>query len=141
MARDFDTPEEAEAAFYAAFESGDLEAMMAVWVDDESIVCIHPGSIRLSGPAEVRESWRQIFAGGRRLRFRITDLRATRAGQTTVHSLYEYVAVAGVAGEAGPVIATNIYVATADGWRLWMHHASTPAAIDDEPEDETPTLH
>lgn len=141
MARDFDTSEAAEAAFYAAFETGDLEAMMAVWVDDESIVCVHPGSIRLSGPAEVRESWRQIFTGGRRLKFRTTDLRVTRSGETAVHSLYEYVSIAGVAGEGGPVIATNIYVATDKGWRLWMHHASTPAMADDEPEDEPPTLH
>ena len=47
MASDF--PEEAETAFYEALEKGDLEAMMAIWADDEEVVCIHPGGQRLTG--------------------------------------------------------------------------------------------
>ena len=47
--------EQAEAAFYRAFEKADLGAMMAVWAEDEEILCIHPGGQRLIGMDAVRE--------------------------------------------------------------------------------------
>ena len=56
----FQTPDEAEAAFYKAFEQGDLEAMMAVWMDGE-IVCIHPMGTLLTGTQAVRTGWQQLF--------------------------------------------------------------------------------
>ena len=91
----FTTPQDAEAAFYEALEKADLDAMMAVWADDDDIVCVHPGGMRLAGVEQVRESWRQIFAGGQTLRFRLRQLR-TIAGMTlAVHSVYEQIAVAG----------------------------------------------
>ena len=31
---------ELEKAFYAAFAEGDAEAMMTLWHDDESVICI-----------------------------------------------------------------------------------------------------
>ncbi len=60
----FTTPQDAEAAFYEAFEKGDLDAMMGVWADDDDILCVHPAGPRLSGVEQVREAWRQIFSGG-----------------------------------------------------------------------------
>ena len=60
----FPTAQDAENAFYEALERGDLEGMMAVWAEDEEIVCVHPGGPRLSGQDQVRESWAQIFSGG-----------------------------------------------------------------------------
>ena len=60
----FATPQEAEAAFYEAFVKRDLEGMMAVWADDDEVYCVHPRGPRVTGVAQVRESWRQVFAGG-----------------------------------------------------------------------------
>jgi hypothetical protein len=40
--------------------------MMAVWSEDEEVVCVHPGSIRLIGLSAIRESWRQLFESGTR---------------------------------------------------------------------------
>jgi len=111
----FTTPQEAEAAFYEAFEKADLEAMMAVWADDEDIVCVHPGGIRLSGMAQVREAWRQIFAGGQTLRFRLRHQQSLNGMTLVVHSAYEQVAVAGEAQARNPVIVTNIYMRTENG--------------------------
>ena len=34
----FATPEDAEAAFYDAVARGDLEALMAIWSEDEEVV-------------------------------------------------------------------------------------------------------
>ena len=49
----FPTPQDAEAAFYEALETGDLETMMEVWAEDEEIVCVHPGGPRLAGYDQV----------------------------------------------------------------------------------------
>lgn len=140
--REFASPEEAEAAFYEAFENGDVKAMMSVWVEDEAIVCIHPGGTRLVGHSEVRESWQQIFSGSAKLSFRIGETEIFRTQNMSVHSVHEYISVDGEPGTPAPVIATNVYVLTDSGWRLWMHHAS--GAIDDDvdaDDDAPPTLH
>jgi ketosteroid isomerase-like protein len=117
------SPEQAEAAFYQAFEKADLAAMMSVWADDEEIICVHPGGPRLVGMDAVRESWRQIFAGGPQLRFERRELRVHTGRMVSVHNLYERIIAS---GELRPhlVLATNIYLQGPSGWRMYMHHAS-----------------
>ena len=46
---------EVEAAFYEALNRADVEALMALWADDEEIVCIHPGGPRLHGHAAIQQ--------------------------------------------------------------------------------------
>jgi uncharacterized protein (TIGR02246 family) len=138
----YTTPQEAEAAFYEAVEKADLDAMMAVWSDDEEVVCVHPGGARLAGVEQVRESWRQIFAGGQTLRFRIRNQHALSAMTLAVHSVYEYISVAGETRARNPVIATNIYMRTDSGWRMVMHHASpAPGSPEHEAKRAPKTLH
>ena len=36
--------EDVENAFYDAIARADLESLMALWAEDEEIVCIHPGA-------------------------------------------------------------------------------------------------
>ena len=129
----FTTPQDAEAAFYEAFEKGDLEAMMGVWADDDDIVCVHPGGVRLAGAEQVREAWRQIFAGGQTLRFRLRQQQALNGMTLVVHSVYEQITVASEARARQPVIATNVYMRTESGWRMVVHHAS-PAPVAPEAE-------
>jgi hypothetical protein len=45
----FVSPQDAEAAFYAALQRADLDAMMEVWSADEEGSCIHPGGARIAG--------------------------------------------------------------------------------------------
>lgn len=138
----FTTPQEVEAAFYGAIEHADLDAMMAVWADDDDIVCIHPGSPRLVGVAQVRESWRQIFANDQTLRFRLRHQRVLGGMTLTVHTVYEHITVSGEARERTPVIATNIYLHTELGWRMVAHHASpVPASVESEAKRTPKTLH
>ncbi len=136
------TPQDAEAAFYKAIEKADLEAMMAVWADDEDIVCVHPGGTRLVGAEHVRESWRAIFASGHTLRFRLLQRQTLSGMSLAVHSVYEHIAVAGEPRTPAPVIATNIYLRTEHGWRMLMHHASpAPSVPDMEADKPGNTLH
>ncbi len=71
IAKNYATPQDTEQAFYRAFELADLVEMMAIWAEEEEIVCVHPNGGRHCGLVEVRESWRQIFSQGPRLRFRL----------------------------------------------------------------------
>lgn len=142
----FATPEEAEAAFYRAFENTDLDAMMAVWSpDDPGIVCIHPGGARLRGPDEIREAWKQIFEGGMPLAFRITDHAIVDRPGMRIHNVREEIRLRGKDAIAAVVFATNVFIERPGiGWRLWMHHGSNPAAGPDaagDDDDAKPTLH
>ncbi len=138
----YPTPQDAEAAFYEAFEKGDLDAMMGVWADDDDIVCVHPGGPRLAGAEQVRDAWRQIFASGQTLRFRLRQQHAVNGMTLVVHSVYEQISVAGEARARQPVIATNIYMRTQNGWRMVVHHASPAPAVAEAERKRTPkTLH
>lgn len=130
------TPQDAESAFYEALTKADLDAMMAVWADDDDIFCVHPNGARLSGVERVRESWRQIFASGQSLRFQLREQQHVQGMMLSVHSVYETITVAGEPRPRAPVIATNVYLRTERGWRMVAHHASpapASAAVDPEP--------
>src|SRR3989304_5967080 len=72
-AKIFPTAQDAENAFYEALERCDLEAMMAVWSEDDDIVCVHPAGQRLAGQEQVREVWRQMFSSGPNMRVQIAQ--------------------------------------------------------------------
>lgn len=142
----FPTPQDAEAAFYEAFTNADLEAMMAVWADDDDIYCVHPNGARVSGVERVRESWREIFAAGQTLRFELREQHCLQGMMLSVHSVYEHVTIEGDPRPPAPIIATNVYVRTESGWRMVAHHASpapAPARAPGAPERrrEPKTLH
>ena len=138
----FPTAQDAENAFYEALERADLELMMAVWAEDEEILCVHPGGARLSGHDQVRESWARIFSGGRGTRVHVTQ-RVTLAGMMfAVHSVHENIAPQGDARPVPPVAATNVYLRTAAGWRMIVHHASPfPGKAEPPPRDTPKILH
>ena len=130
--RMFPTAQDAENAFYEALERCDLEGMMAVWAEDDDIVCVHPGGARLTGQDQVRESWSRIFQAGTRARVHISNQVAITGMMIAVHSVHENFSVEGDPGPRPPVLATNVYLRTAAGWRMIVHHAS-PAPGEAEP--------
>ena len=85
----FPTAQDAENAFYEALERCDLEGMMAVWAEDDDIVCVHPAGGRLCGQDEVRRSWARIFAAGPRARVTIEQQVALTGMMLAVHSVFE----------------------------------------------------
>jgi uncharacterized protein (TIGR02246 family) len=140
----FPTPDDAESAFYEAFERGDLAAMMVVWAEGEDVVCVHPSGPRLAGFDAVRDSWMQIFGAGAKLSVRVTESRRLDGPSVAVRSVVEAITSPGTEGSPQFVNATNVYVLTDAGWRIAIHHASPPeqASPPEEDEEELPhTLH
>lgn len=120
----FATPEEAEHAFYEAARRADLALMMQVWGEDDDIVCIHPGSIRLVGRAAVQGSWEQIFNNGP---LTIRPLRPVVISgvMSSTHILVEHVSAITPDGiRTANCYATNIFHKGPSGWRMVLHHAA-----------------
>lgn len=114
----------AQVAFYRAFAGADLDAMMFVWADDDTIACIHPLATPLEGRDAVRRSWQSLFKNAPRLEFRLRPVQTYTQGDAVIHLLYEHLWIADTGTFRGSVITTNAYRRQDDGWRMVLHHAS-----------------
>jgi ketosteroid isomerase-like protein len=137
----FPTPEDAENAFYDAFERANIALMMAVWAESDDIVCIHPQGGRLSGFEAVRESWVQIFAGGSQLRVRKAEPRRFDGQSVAVRQVIELVAPPGEGAPVTMILATNVYELGEGGWRMVVHHASPAPEAPARSEETAPPSH
>lgn len=135
-------PEDTEAQFYEALQSADLERLMSVWADEEEISCVHPGGPRLVGFGAIRAAFEGLFAQGA-IAVHPERVRRLLSGETAIHQVLERVQVDGPEGQHSAwVIATNVYLKTAEGWRMVLHHASPGTAHDiQEVVEEPATLH
>lgn len=141
------SPEECEQAFYEALDAGDSEAVNELWLEDDDVICIHPGGPRLTGHDAVKSSWTSILSHGP-LQVRCTLVKSLETPTVALHNVIEEVVVdqrrlgsssstalaAGerVAQQVVRVHATNVYVKTPAGWKMVLHHASAA------PEGEAP---
>ena len=120
----YETPREAEAAFYDAFQRADIDAMKQVWASDDDVLCIHPMGPRLEGLKAVLSSWGDVFSGGVGLRFDISDASYTGGDKVSVHCVFENISYGERFDQHSLVIATNVYRLTDAGWRICLHHGS-----------------
>lgn len=126
-------PEDVETAFYEAIARGDLEGLMALWADDEEIVCVLPDGRRLLGASAISERWRALFAANPRIVVRISQPLRWNSLLLAVHHVVETFYSGSDPGPKSRVLATNVYQRGANGWRLIAHHASAAAEL---PEDD-----
>jgi ketosteroid isomerase-like protein len=131
-----------ELELYDSMRRGDLERLMALWSDDDEICCIHPGGERLVGAAAIRASFEAMFGQGA-IDAEPHRVRRLESHSSAVHSVLERIRVMTAEGEQFAwVLATNVYLKSAQGWRLVAHHASpgTPVEAQELPEAAS-TLH
>jgi len=108
-------------AFYAAFEAGDLAALLALWEHGDEVVCTHPGWPALHGWEAVRASWERIGMGPGTQQFIITDARFRISGDLAWVTLDENL----LGHRASTVTSVNIFRRQADGrWLMVAHHGS-----------------
>jgi uncharacterized protein (TIGR02246 family) len=136
------TPDDVEAQFYDALREADIDKLMAVWSDDDDIVCVHPGGPRVLGAHAIRASFEAIFKRGG-IPVRTGSVRRIASLDSAVHNLIETVTIQSSEGpQQGFVVATNVYAKTAQGWRLVAHHASPGSAHEPGDDADAPsTLH
>jgi ketosteroid isomerase-like protein len=77
----------------------------------------------------VRQSWDQIFSGTRWLRVIPTSIDLQVLGQVGMVGCAENI-TATSDGDVGVAVAqaTNLFLLTAEGWRMFHHHSS-PAPV------------
>lgn len=136
------SPEDTEQQFYEALQGADLERLMAVWSDEEEVSCVHSGGPRVVGIGAIRAAFESMFAQGA-VAVHPERVRRLHSGDTAIHQVLERVQVQGPEGQQSVwVIATNVYLKTAMGWRMVLHHASPGTAHDTQEVVEEPaTLH
>lgn len=136
------SPEDTEQQFYEALQSGDLERLMEVWADEDEVSCVHPGGPRIVGLGAIRAAFESVFGQGA-VPVHPARVRRLHTGETAIHQVLERVQVQGPEGQQSAwVIATNVYLKTALGWRMVLHHASPGTAHDiQEVVEEPATLH
>jgi ketosteroid isomerase-like protein len=147
-----DTAEQVEGvntAFYEALERGDFEALAGLWLGDDEpgVSCVHPGWPVLTGRGEVLRSYALIMANTDYIQFFLTDVKVAVGTGTAVVTCTENILSGGPAPadgtDPGPlvgqlVVATNVFLHTSDGWKLWSHHGSPVLAESGADEgDET----
>ena len=116
-------------AFYEAIETADLDTMRDLWLDDPGTVCVHPGARPVRGTGAVSRSWALVMAHTPYIQFFLTDVEiAVHDGTATVTCTENVLTGDERTGPdafgGGQAVATNVFVRTSDGWRLWLHHAS-----------------
>lgn len=135
----FASAQEAESAFYDARNRGDIEGMMAVWADEDDIVCVLAGCQRASGHEAVREAWRRMFSGGQ-ARVQVGNAVVIQGALQAVHSVHETLAAPGDRSPRPVLAVTNVYVRGPLGWHMVLHHAS-PLPVDQGDSDLPKILH
>jgi ketosteroid isomerase-like protein len=123
---DADAVRAANAAFYQAFESRDLDEMSAVWEHSDRVSCVHPGWQVLRGWGAVAGSWFALFGGPQHLQFILTNESVEVAGDVGLVTVDENL----LDGDqvAGTVTSLNVFARDRDGaWKLIAHHGSPVA--------------
>ena len=108
-------------AFYAAFEDGDLDALLAVWEHSDDVLCTHPGWPALHGWQAVKESWERIAMGPGTQQFIITDTRVRVSGDLAWVSCDENL----LGNRSSTVTSINVFRRQLDDrWLMVAHHGS-----------------
>lgn len=136
--------EAANDTLYGAFESGDLDAMAALWVDGPlagMARCIHPGSEPIIGREAVLRSWALIMANTSFLQFIVTESDTVVEGDLAIVTCTENVLSSEGDDDplgAGRALTTNSFIRFEGRWLMWLHHASpvlSDLPVEREPSD------
>lgn len=121
----------AHRGLYDAIETGDVDLMAALWVDDDDTVCVHPGAEPLRGTGRILRSWTVMMAGVGYIQFFLTDVQVTLLPPQDPTTAV-VVCTENILSDAGSVetfsggraVSTSILVRHRQGWRFRARHAS-----------------
>ena len=115
-----DSPQAAEDAFYDALETGDLDALLALWDDGDDIACSLPMRPLVTGREAVAGAWREALEALRRIDLQVKHIQWIESADLALH-LVEESPVGAPGRPVAPVYAMNAYRRGENGWRLVVH--------------------
>ena len=108
---------------------GPGKAPAAGWGSALRLQALGPGSA-----VAVRAGFEAVFASNGRIQAQPERVRRVHSLDSAVHNLVERIELQTAEGaRTGFVVATNVYIKTAQGWRMVAHHAS-PGTAQETPE-------
>jgi ketosteroid isomerase-like protein len=137
MSQTFDTPQDAEDAYYDALEDGELEALLAVWDTADDISCLLPMHPLAQGLSAVRDVFARLFARGQGIALSVKHLGWIDTGDVAIHHVEESPQSHAPDGQPSmAVYGINIYRRGTGGWRLIVHQNAPTAP----PPGRTPPM-
>lgn len=116
---------EANDKFYQAVKRSDIDLLKELWINDDSIKCVHPGWPMLHGWEAVSQSWVNIFSNGSRLEIELQDVQAQVSCCSAWVICMEKISYKiGDEIQHGFAQSTNIFKFDGTKWLLALHHAS-----------------
>lgn len=140
----YSTSEEAEDAFYEAFNKRNMRAMMDIWEKDDQVVCIHPMVDRVMGHENVKQIWDDIFDAAPAYTIEVKSRLCTLTQNLAIHVVHEHIIMENNDKPYPPMVATNIFRLTESGWFMILHHASPTSEVkleEKEGQEGMPVLH
>ncbi|CAM9599229.1 unnamed protein product [Chrysoparadoxa australica] len=128
----------ANAGFYAAFTERDANLMASLWLESESVMCVHPGKKPAIGYRDVVANWKSLF-GSSDTNFKASMISAKNIkvhvrGTTALVSCTEEVALKAQPSKTLQALtATNVYQKSDGQWWIVHHHASEASSSDSQP--------
>ena len=128
MTQIFNTPQEAEDAFYDALEEGDLKQLLSVWSEADDICCLLPMYPMIQGRQDVADVFTELFSQGHGVALAIAHLSWIQTDDVAIHQVEETIQNPPPdTPPPPPFYGTNIYRKDSTGWRLIVHqNAPTP---------------
>ncbi len=123
----------ANDAFYLAFANQDLEAMEALWAQETSVTCIHPGWDPLEDRDEVMESWESILNNPNATNISCKNPTVRVFGEIACVICHEVL-------DQGFLVATNLFAQEGGQWKMIHHQAGAAPPPEDSESDPGDTM-
>jgi hypothetical protein len=121
----FQSPQEAEDAFYDALEERDQTKMMAVWDDSTDIALLLPMQPLVTG-GEVRNVLRDLLRSDMELQLQVKHIQWVEIGELAIHYVEEQ-PEGPAGGRVPPLYAVNIYRRRGESEWTMILHQNAPA--------------
>lgn len=121
--------EQLHRAYYQAWEQGDADRAVSMWLDSDDISCTYPGIPAVTGRGAVHALVTEGIELTRGAQFLFEDLSIAVAGDLARLTCVENVVMLGSLSleavtdlSTSRLSVTSIFRLVAPGWRLWSHH-------------------
>ena len=123
----------ANESFYDAFDTADMDAMRALWSEEHTVACIHPGGEAIVGRDEVLSSWESILSAPHRPAIQCVEPKGLVIGQSGLVICTEMLT-------GGQLVASNLFALEQGAWRM-IHHQAGPVNAPSPLQRPTGRLH
>lgn len=118
----FDTPEDAEDAYYDALENNELDALLKLWSDGTDCFSILPMMPPALGKQAIGDAYQALLAQTGGLDIMVKHLHWIKRADVAIHVVLEQVTMEG--NNTPPIYTVNSFAKNTEGWQMIGHQNS-----------------